>query len=388
MKRGPSKGYVVPALKIHVANNPRYIKELAERVQQVESQIGIPIGYRPSLDAASQPDAYPDQPYSPTEPRPSSRKRTFSQFDGRNPFTQSPQSSRNKVASLSGYSISQAAQGERASFALAPDQQLADISPTAGTASMDLAKPFWAQATDVEHPRAQESQMSATPADDLWSADSLFNAYVSYTSLYRRNLWPCSYVNLLHDDMSVLPKSFETVQNHASKCPQELASAFTYVLAVACGSKPPDGACASDSEIDDYAWFGARVLPLNRHISENIVWLWMYTFMIINANADVARLRGTRKQLSMRTILKMAIDLGQYLLRVVKQDEDEEAAEKVDSIQNIVQRTWACITILAQLHAIGTGTEEGISTGDYESLELLGESRMLLSEPTAFLSGE
>jgi hypothetical protein len=141
--------------------------------------MGIPLGYRPSLDAASQPDAYPDQPYSPTEPLPSSRKRTFSQFDGRNPFAQSPQSGRNKIASLSGYSINQAPQGERASFALAPDQQLTDISPTAGTTSVDLTKPFWAQTTDVEHLIAQESQMAATSVDGLWSADSLFNAYVS-----------------------------------------------------------------------------------------------------------------------------------------------------------------------------------------------------------------
>jgi hypothetical protein len=171
-----------------VTDNPRYIKELAERVQQVESQMGIPIGYRPSLDAASQPDAYPDQPYSPTEPLPSSRKRTFSQFDGRNPFTQSPQSGRNKVASLSGYSINQAPQGERASIALAPDQQLADISPTAGPASVDLTKPFWTQAADAENPMAQESQMAATSADGLWSADSLFNAYVFQFSLCYRSL--------------------------------------------------------------------------------------------------------------------------------------------------------------------------------------------------------
>lgn len=177
------------------------------------------------------------------------------------------------------------------------------------------------------------------------------------------------------------------MQNHVSKCPQELASAFTYVLAVACASKPPDGAFASDSEIEDYAWTSARFLPLNRHVSENIVWLWMYSFMIIDTNADITRLRGSEKQLSKRTILKMAIDLGQYLLAAVKQDE-VETADDVDSLQNIVQRTWACINILAQLHAIGTGTEDAISSSYLESLALPGESRVLLAEPTAFLSGE
>jgi len=252
---------------------------------------------------------------------------------------------------------------------------------------VDLTKPFWAQATDVAHPMAQEIQMAATSADVLWSADSLFNAYVSQYSLCYNSLWSCSYVNLVHDDMSVLPKSFESVRDHASKCPKELASAFTHVLTVACGSKPPDGACASETEVDDCAWFAARVLPLTRHISENLVLLWMYTFMLINANADVARLRGNRKLLSKRTILKMAIDLGQYLLRMVKHDEFEDVAEGVDSIKDAVLRTWACINILAQLHALGSGAEEGVNTSGYESLALPEESRLLLSEPTAFLSG-
>lgn len=176
MKRGPSKGYIVQALDFSLANCPRYIKELAERVQQVESQIGIPTGYRQSMDAGSPSDPYGDQSYSPTEPMSGSRKRTFSQFDGRNPFTQSPRSSRDKMASLSGYSISQGLQDGRGSFALAPDQQLTDISPTAGAPPIDLAKPFWAQETEVEHPRAKETQQNTAPADDLWNADSLFNA--------------------------------------------------------------------------------------------------------------------------------------------------------------------------------------------------------------------
>lgn len=133
------------------------------------------MGYRPSVDAGSPSDPYPEQTFSPTEPMSSSRKRTFSQFDGRNPFTQSPQSTRDKTGSQGGYSINQAPQGGRGSFALAPDQQITDISPTAGAPPMDLTKPFWAQGTGVEHPMAREIQDTKALADDLWNADSLFN---------------------------------------------------------------------------------------------------------------------------------------------------------------------------------------------------------------------
>ncbi len=168
-----------PAIRSSLADETRYIKELAERVQQVESQMGLPVGYRPSVDAGSPSDPYAEQSYSPTEIMSSSRKRTFSQFDGRNPFTQSPQSTRDKMTSLSGYSINQAPQSERGSFAIAPDQQITDVSPTAVAPPIDLARPFWAHDTKAEHPRAKEIQIATICPDDVWEFDSLFSAYVS-----------------------------------------------------------------------------------------------------------------------------------------------------------------------------------------------------------------
>lgn len=156
------------------ANACRYIKELAERVQQVESHMGIPTGFRPSVDAGSPSDPYPDQSYSPTESMSGSKKRTFSQIDGRNPFAQSPRSSRDKMASLSGYSLSEGLHGGHGSFAIAPDQQLSDISPKTSSLSIDLTKPFWAQDTEVEHPRAKKTQDTKAPAGELWQAAPLF----------------------------------------------------------------------------------------------------------------------------------------------------------------------------------------------------------------------
>lgn len=178
------------------------------------------------------------------------------------------------------------------------------------------------------------------------------------------------------------------MQLHVSNCSQELAGAFTYVLAVACGSRPPNDVYVSDSEVEDYAWMNARILPPNRNFSENIVWLWLYTFMIINSSADIARLRGFEKQLSQQTMLKMAVDLGQYLLASTKQEDLDQTDESLASTQNIVRRTWICINTLAQLHAIGTGTENVISSRDSESFASAADCRMLLSEPASTLAGE
>lgn len=159
-----------------MANTSRYIKELAERVQQVESQIGIPAGYRPSIDASSPTDPYLEQSYSPTEPMSGSRKRTFSQFDGRNPFAQSPHPHRDRATSLSGYGANQGLPGGRGSFDLAPDQQLVDVSATASAPSVNLVKPFWAHETEVEHPKTKTPPETKNDVGDPWRAESLFSA--------------------------------------------------------------------------------------------------------------------------------------------------------------------------------------------------------------------
>ena len=178
------------------------------------------------------------------------------------------------------------------------------------------------------------------------------------------------------------------MQSHVSKCPPKLASIFTSVLALACGFKLPEEDLTPESELDDYAWASARVLPRDRILSENIVWLWVYTFMLVNSDANIPCLRGGPKKLSKPTVLKMAIDLGKELLAAVQQDVMEQTGDGLDPPQNIVWRTWNCISIIAQLHAIGTGTEDLMTSSNSKSLSLPSDSRNLLSEPTAFLAGE
>jgi hypothetical protein len=126
------------------------------------------------MDAGSPPDPYGEPPYSPTEPMSGSRKRTFSQFDGRNPFAQSPHTGRDKGGSLSGYSINQGPPGGRGSFALAPDQQLTDISPTAGAPPIELTKPFWVQQRTLAPSTAGEIQNAAATAVDVQKLEPLF----------------------------------------------------------------------------------------------------------------------------------------------------------------------------------------------------------------------
>ena len=110
--------------------------------------------------------------------------------------------------------------------------------------------------------------------------------------------------------------------------------------------------------------------------------------MLINADGDIVCLRGFGKKLSKRTILKMAIDLGQDLLSATHRDVIEQTEDGLDPPQNIVRRSWNCIIIISQLHTISTGGEHQISSNDSKALSSPTDTRNLLSEPTALLAGE
>lgn len=168
MKRGPSKGYVSaignsfpPATALTLLNS--YIKELSERVQQVESLqmqfAGQPAGYRQSIDSE----------YSPEEPNAAGR-RNFSFSDQRNPFAAYP---RDRIPSTGGWGVGSPttpyqARDSRGSIALAPDQHPADMNgpPT------NYTRPFWAQEIQ-EDGRAAKRQKMGDEDDLITSAESL-----------------------------------------------------------------------------------------------------------------------------------------------------------------------------------------------------------------------
>jgi hypothetical protein len=140
-----------------------YIKELSERVQQVESLqmqlAGHPAGYRQSIDSE----------YSPEEPY-SAGRRNFSFSDQRNPFAAYP---RDRIPSTGGWGVGSPttpyqARDSRGSIALAPDQHLADINGP----STNYTKPFWAQEIE-ESSRAAKRQKISDEDDLINSAASM-----------------------------------------------------------------------------------------------------------------------------------------------------------------------------------------------------------------------
>ena len=164
-----------PPLPGPSAYQDRYIKELSERVQQVESQMGMGAqsgpGYRTSMDASS-PSGMFAEGFSPDDNTPLSLKRNISISEGRNPFAQPQFMNRDRMPSTGGWSIGSAGhtnrpQGARGSIAVAPDQQVAEIPTTVNGQYYDLSKPFWfhgfGQTSSKKRKRSPDAKESEKP---------------------------------------------------------------------------------------------------------------------------------------------------------------------------------------------------------------------------------
>ena len=185
-----------------------------------------------------------------------------------------------------------------------------------------------------------------------------------------------------------LPKAVNDIAMYVQMCPPKQKSAFLYAYGSACGRKlPPQNAFTSYGELEEYVWNQARESPVIRSNYENIVWLWIYLFMIVTANNDLSRLRGSANNaLAKDRLIKMAVDLGRHAIKHFKQEIPPESEGHTTSIVNIARQAWNCVGILARLHAIGTTTDDEIPLNGFNSIGNARDCAELLSEEASFLA--
>jgi hypothetical protein len=188
--------------------------------------------------------------------------------------------------------------------------------------------------------------------------------------------------------LPILPNSAGDISTHLKMCPTQQRSAFLFACGTACGWKlPTPSSFSSYAELEDYVWSEARQNPLFRPAHENLVWLWIYLFMLVNADNDLSRLRGNRNtDLGKDRLTKMAVDLGRFVLKNFKQEIPPEAEGLTISIVDLVRQAWNCIGILARLHAVGTATEDDIPMNNFDSIGTSPDCARLLTEEASFLA--
>ena len=172
-----------------------YIKELSERVQQVEDQMqnqrslsqpmGPPVGFRNSLDGRQSVDSASaglfDNTFSPTSDS-WSKKRTWSAMSegtiASGPFASQYQD-RDRMPSSGGWSFASTpqhyAQGARYSVAIAPDQ-LPELPPPSSLTQSNTTevpkavKPFWADL--VNQPEEMAAKQDSVQAQETLSSEA------------------------------------------------------------------------------------------------------------------------------------------------------------------------------------------------------------------------
>ena len=161
-----------------------YIKELSERVQQVESQMamsgpGAPIAYRSSMDDGPPPALLGESTYSPEEAPPLSMKRTMVISDNRSPSTHIQYADRDRTPGAGGWIVHSSGQAVRpnsgrASFAVAPDQQPPGFATVTPGPLMRLVQPFWADSGDAaERPSKKQKRDQSDTENHLWEAATI-----------------------------------------------------------------------------------------------------------------------------------------------------------------------------------------------------------------------
>jgi hypothetical protein len=188
--------------------------------------------------------------------------------------------------------------------------------------------------------------------------------------------------------LPILPNSTGDISTHLKMCPAQQGNAFLYAYGTVCGRKPPaQTSFHSYGELEDYVWSEARQNPVFRTTHENLVWLWIYLFMLVNAENDLPRLRGSRdNDLGKDRLIKMSVDLGRFVIKNFKQEITQEVEGLTNSIVDLARQAWNCIGILARLHAIGTATEDDISMNGFDSIGSSRDCARLLTEQASFLA--
>jgi hypothetical protein len=188
--------------------------------------------------------------------------------------------------------------------------------------------------------------------------------------------------------LPILPNSAREISERLKRCPTQQGQAFLYAYDTACGRKlPTQGSFHSYGELEDYVWSEARQNPVFRTAQENTVWLWIYLFMLVNADNDLSRLRGSRNNdLGKDRLIKMSVDMGRFVIKHFKQESFHEPEVMASTLVDVFRQAWNCCGILARLHAIGTATEDEIPLNNFDSIGSSRDCTRLLTGEAAFLA--
>lgn len=363
-----------------------YIKELAERVQQVEHVQKQAL--RQSLDAGSV--AGYAETFSPDDPA-SAARRHFSFPDPRNPFTPID-FQRDRIPSTGAWGPTGLRPRDNGSLAIAPDQFMpTSASVREGSKQSETVRPFWTELDPSPPPTRPQlddpySKLEPIPVDRLHLSN---------------------YFKHVHPLFALLP-DVETVSRVAQNSPAGLQHAFANVVALLPGSDSPavvNGNHTDSSEpgddaltqhpkselpskaFENYEELASYVVRIAREVTErdldrgSLLCIWILLLLALLCEMDVTHIQGlptTRSGLinaSLRLTESLRTeDAARYL-------PDSDKAE----FDHIHRQAFNCACLFAKLHglSLGSGTRELPGSDDSRTDIMVGYADITKVPPEA-----
>ncbi|OJI98450.1 hypothetical protein ASPVEDRAFT_80099 [Aspergillus versicolor CBS 583.65] len=355
MKRGPSKGY---------------IKELAERLHTLESQmqpamVHPDMPYQPMNDAPS-PRAYQDFS-SPMDTGGIGRKRTYSVFDG-----------------LPSSSIAQPQFNSRSQNAFDAGENSTDPFNSA-VVTGSAPKPgnlFWATGNDGDLPAGLEIPDIPKHEEDMTPLGVDEGALDAY---YEK----------VHPILPILPNTKDRLLGLLHQCSREVQEIFLYSLYTLTRVNIDRVASTfervtSYDNAQDLLLYYTRQPALVRPTGVNLIWLQSTLIMILDCDSRGPDNFVLKDGIPKQTLIQSATKLGSDLAKSVGQLKAKRASDPdVDSEANLVRRSWVSLAILTRWYAVSVADPSALGTheiGGREDERVLGSVAVGVASYSTFLS--
>ncbi|EEP76354.1 predicted protein [Uncinocarpus reesii 1704] len=341
-----------------------YIKELADRINSLESQIHPSISGQhdvqyQALNEEASPPVRGYQEFSPTvDNNLLPRKRTFSMTEG----------------AVLGLPIHQGAR--QPSVGGWPAQsQTKDAHPDAmanlevyasQNGAARVAQPFWSHGP---LPTGAEPGEEAVPvAIDEKVLDT--------------------YYNHIHTIFPILPASRDQLRSNLRQANREIQEVFLHSLLAVTGA----GSFRAENQFQEiptfekaqdrlYDWF--RGDPSSRPLAANFVLLHSIILMILEADQRGRENFRGQSGISKATLVEGGVSLGFYIAKPLGQLDISNPDDKdIDSDGNLARRNWIVVGILARWHMMSTAGPDFFGNHDiatYEDTNIINLATMQLA---------
>jgi hypothetical protein len=356
--------------------SPSYIKELAERVQQVENVQKH--AFRQSLDIGPYAESFsPDEPVSISRRQPSLT-------DPRNPFARS-EYERDRIPSTGAWAQeSSAVAGLRprdaGSLAIAPDQSAPSAAPTRDTKVSESVQPFWSNAEAPPLPKRRR-------LDDPYAKLLPFKMDPGYLS---------GYYDYIHPSFALLPDAETVVEVVGSAVPS-----FQHAFAVAIGLLPcprSDNAVngnhinqaseaqfqgITDQGFDNHSRAFEKYENLAHYMktvseedlgthTDNDVLTCIWTLILLAAECenDVKQIAGS--MMSKSTLITSSLRMIKYTRGYDTTSTANSFSRSRPEFGQLIDQAFYCLCILSKLHVLGHGHGlAALSTDDLVEKEVI-----------------